>query len=132
MRAGYHTIIAKTFWPRMNANERKSQRQDGPLMNVNQRESESRSFTATSTQRERLIPNQVKTHRRRLFTIEVEALDRAAHVLTQGIPGIAFSEDALGETFGAEAAIRLLRDFKNDVVHKLSRFSRTTDRQTTF
>ena len=52
--------------------------------------------------------------------VEVERRDCFPNVATQLVPGIALSEDALGQALGAVTAVRLLGHLKNEFAHNLN------------
>ena len=59
---------------------------------------------------------QAKTRWRGL--VEVECLHGFAHILTQLFPGIGLSDDAFAQRLGNKAAISLLGNFKDKLVHR--------------
>ena len=50
----------------------------------------------------------------RPWAVEIECLDGFFNVGSQLVPGVALGEDALGQAFGAKAAVSFLGDFEYD------------------
>ena len=63
------------------------------------------------------ISSRVETNSLGPRSVKEERRSRFKHVLTQLLPGIPFSEDIFGKTFGAIATIALLDNFEHQFRH---------------
>src|SRR5215203_5294934 len=86
------------------------------------------SREGASRHRKNLIASQMKTNAGRRTPVEVECIHRFKDVAAEFIPRISLCEDAFPQGLGAIAAVRLLHDFKHQLIHTFPAFPGTRGR----
>ena len=72
-----------------------------------------RKISVVSRDRNKFVANQSKAHDRRSDPVEVVCRHCIADILAKLVPRVSLREYIFALAFGAETAVRLLRDIKN-------------------